>query len=129
MEGVSSYIDRAMVGGISSGVLLGVGVAWVLFAQNALWRIHLRALSTACFQTMGEDRRFSLWSARFAPQIHWLGTVEGEPFVLKLKGGIQGVRVQLERGSGTSDRQAWLAWGSLEGGPERWLSDRLGRQE
>ena len=125
MEGVGSYIDPAVVGGILSGVLLAVAAAWVLFAQNALWRIHLRALSNACFKNIGRVGTFSLNSEGFGPQIRWLGTVQGEVVVVRLKGGLQGVRVQLTKGVDSSQKEPWISWQALEGGLEHWLVERL----
>ena len=58
VEGPASYIDNALMGGILSGVLLLLAVMWLLFAQNALWRLHLHSVADAQLLRLAQGHGF-----------------------------------------------------------------------
>ncbi len=129
MEGVGSYIDQALVGGILSGVLLLVAMGWLLFAQNALWRVHLRAVSEPCFRALSTEYGLVLLPVGFRAQIGLEGRIYNQDVVIMLKGGTQGVQVELNVSEDQTTRKSTVSWASLQSGLLDWVFHELNPPE
>ncbi len=125
MEGISSYIDQAMIGGILTGLLVGVAILWLLFAQNSLWRLSLEDRGGAALRHVEGRFGLSRLPPGFGPRIRTRGEVGGWQVDLAIRGGVLGDRVQLRakgpggviRGSAPLDR--------VVGDLDVWLMDQL----
>jgi len=126
VEGAGSYIDQALVGGILSGVLLLMVVVWVVFAQNALWRVHLRSVAKAQLHVLAEEYGFVPVPIGFRAQIGAKGEMEGQRVLLLLKGGAKGVRAHLVLGPKGDQRKVVEHWNRLDGELSQWIQEQLG---
>lgn len=129
MEGAGSYIDQALVGGILSGLLLLLVVMWVLFALNALWRVHLRSLADAQLQALFEEHGFVAIPNGFRPQIGAVGEIAGQRVVLVLKAGAGGVFANLVLGPKGEQRKVAEPLANLEGSLSGWIHQQLNEHE
>jgi hypothetical protein len=125
VEGISSYIDQAMIGGVLTGLLVGVGILWLLYAQNSLWRLSLEDRAGASLRHVEERFGLTRVPPGFGPQVRSRGSVGNWQVELAIRGGIRGDRVDLKaRGPAGVIRQR----GSLErvmGDLDVWLMDHL----
>jgi hypothetical protein len=125
VEGISSYIDQAMIGGILTGLLVGVGILWLLYAQNSLWRLSLEDRAGAALRHVEERFGLTRVPAGFGPRVKSRGIVGSWEVELAIRGGILGVRVDLKaKGPAGVIRQR----GPLEpvvGDLDVWLLDHL----
>ena len=96
MEGISSYIDQAMIGGILTGLLVGVAMLWLLYAQNSLWRLSLEDRAGASLRHVEERFGLSRLPPGFGPRVRSRGAMGSWQVDLSIRGGILGDRVNLK---------------------------------
>jgi len=106
VEGISSYIDQAMIGGILTGLLVGLAMLWLLFAQHSLWRLSLEDRAAAALRQVEERFGLSRLPPGFGPRVRSRGAVGSWQVDLAIRGGILGDRVDLKaKGPGGVIRQ------------------------
>ncbi len=125
MEGIGSYIDQAMIGGILTGLLVGLAMLWLLYAQNSLWRLSLEDRAGDALSRVEERFGLSRLPPGFGPRVRSRGAVGSWQVDLSIRGGIRGDRVDLRA---TGPAGVLRQMGPLEGvvgDLEVWLLDHL----
>jgi hypothetical protein len=125
VEGISSYIDQAMIGGVLTGLLVGLAILWLLYAQNSLWRLSLEDRAGVALRNVEERFGLSRLPSGFGPRVRSRGAVGSWQVDLVIRGGIRGDWVKLKaRGPGGVIRKS----GPLDRVVEHldvWLLDQL----
>ena len=96
MEGVGSYIDQALLGGILTALLLLGGGTWLLYAQNALWRLHLGQSAGEALRDLEEGLGLTREPKGFGPWLRSRGTVGSWEVRVELRGGAKGLQARLK---------------------------------
>jgi hypothetical protein len=95
VEGVASYIDDALLGGALTSLLILLGIAWLLFLQNWLWRAWLEKERGVQFREAAETLGLAIRRPGFGPRLR-AASPRGEPALsLMLSGGWRGAVVVL----------------------------------
>ena len=125
MEGVASYIDDALLGGALTSLLILVGIAWLLFLQNWLWRAWLEKERGGQFREAAHNLGLTIRRAGFGPRLR-AARPSGQPALsLVLSGGWRGAVVVLSFRDGVRKLRYRAALDSFEGSLAEWAQARL----
>jgi len=125
VEGVDSYIDQALIGGVLTGVLLLLGVLWLLYAQNALWRLHIAEQAEPALSRLEERFRLQRQAKGFGPWVRSRGSIGPWEVMVELSGGVRGPRARLRAVAGRKVIRSERPLEVVLSGLDVWLVDSL----